>query len=169
MGITAGLLVQNALKFMLDFGDVSHYLGYSALKDFFPQYSMKPNPTCNESFCRKMQKLVETGQRPKILIKKVEEVEEEQIIENPFGIEMGDDDEEDDTPLPTPKPKQNTMDTAEVSLDDLMKQMGNLWDSSWSHVRIYIFFFLLWHTRFKLIFCLLSDLKLSMKLYSTSS
>jgi protein tyrosine phosphatase len=42
MGITAGLLVQNTLKFLLDFGDVSHHLGYSALKDFFPQYSKKP-------------------------------------------------------------------------------------------------------------------------------
>ena len=49
MGITAGLLVQNTLKFLLDFGDVSHYLGYSALKDFFPQYSMKPNSACSDS------------------------------------------------------------------------------------------------------------------------
>ena len=45
MGITAGLLVQNSLKYLLDFGEVSHYLGYSALMDFFPKYSMKPNPS----------------------------------------------------------------------------------------------------------------------------
>ena len=41
MGITAGLLVQNSLKFLLDFGEVSHYLGYSALKDFFPQVYLR--------------------------------------------------------------------------------------------------------------------------------
>ena len=31
MGIVAGFLVQNTLKFLLDFGEVSPYLGYSAL------------------------------------------------------------------------------------------------------------------------------------------
>jgi hypothetical protein len=31
-GIVAGLLVQNTLKYLLDFGTVSHYLGYSSLK-----------------------------------------------------------------------------------------------------------------------------------------
>ena len=32
MGIVAGFLVQNALKHMLGFGEVSRYLGYSALQ-----------------------------------------------------------------------------------------------------------------------------------------
>jgi len=31
-GIIAGLLVQNTLKYLLNFGTVSHYLGYSSLK-----------------------------------------------------------------------------------------------------------------------------------------
>jgi len=36
-GIIAGLLVQNSLKHLLGFGVVTQYLGYSSLKDFFPQ------------------------------------------------------------------------------------------------------------------------------------
>jgi len=32
MGIVAGMLVQNTLKYLLGFGEVSFYLGYSALK-----------------------------------------------------------------------------------------------------------------------------------------
>ncbi|KAI1292321.1 Ubiquitin-like modifier-activating enzyme 5 [Halotydeus destructor] len=53
MGIVAGLLVQNALKYLLKFGSVTHYLGYNALEDFFPTWSMKPNPSCDDSYCRK--------------------------------------------------------------------------------------------------------------------
>ena len=90
---------------------------------------MKPNPACNDSFCRKMQTLVQSGARETILDKKVEEeVEEEIVIENPFGIEIGDDDDEDDakTDEKVDAPKVEKMNTAEVSLDDLMKQMGNL-------------------------------------------
>eukprot|EP00873_Tetraselmis_striata_P045044 jgi/Tetstr1/465308/TSEL_010005.t1 len=51
MGIVAGLLVQNALKHMLGFGQVSAYLGYNSLKDFFPSYSMKANPSCSNGRC----------------------------------------------------------------------------------------------------------------------
>ena len=32
MGIVAGLLVQNSLKYLLGFGQVTRYLGYSSLK-----------------------------------------------------------------------------------------------------------------------------------------
>ena len=55
MGIVAGLLVQNTLKYLLKFGSVTPYLGYNALDDFFPTYPMKPNPECEESFCRRRQ------------------------------------------------------------------------------------------------------------------
>lgn len=44
MGIIAGLLVQNSLKYLLNFGQVTRYLGYSSLKDFFPTRERKPNP-----------------------------------------------------------------------------------------------------------------------------
>ncbi|KAL1129557.1 hypothetical protein AAG570_012502 [Ranatra chinensis] len=52
MGIVAGLLVQNTLKRLLRFGEVSWYLGYSALTDFFPTMMLKPNPNCDDPLCR---------------------------------------------------------------------------------------------------------------------
>ncbi|XP_077250351.1 NAD(P)-binding Rossmann-fold superfamily protein isoform X2 [Tasmannia lanceolata] len=56
MGVVAGLLVQNTLKFLLKFGQVSPYLGYNALKDYFPTMEMKPNPQCSNSACLERQK-----------------------------------------------------------------------------------------------------------------
>merc|ERR1711936_361721 len=55
MGIIAGFLVQNTLKYLLKFGQVSHYLGYNAMLDYFPTLSMKPNEQCDEYYCRKRQ------------------------------------------------------------------------------------------------------------------
>lgn len=60
MGIVAGLLVQNTLKYLLQFGTVTPYLGYNALDDFFPTYPMKANPECGDSFCRRRQKEVKS-------------------------------------------------------------------------------------------------------------
>ncbi|KAJ4814762.1 Ubiquitin-like modifier-activating enzyme 5 [Rhynchospora pubera] len=56
MGVVAGLLVQNALKYMLKFGQVSPYLGYNSLKDFFPTMEMRPNPQCSNAVCVDRQK-----------------------------------------------------------------------------------------------------------------
>lgn len=55
MGIIAGLLVQSALKFLLKFGKVSMYLGYSALQDFFPTMTMRPSPQCSNAACLECQ------------------------------------------------------------------------------------------------------------------
>ena len=38
-----GMLVQNVLKYLLNFGQTSNYLGYSALTDYFPTTTMFPN------------------------------------------------------------------------------------------------------------------------------
>ena len=51
MGIVAGLLAQNALKYLLGFGDVTHYLGYDALRDHFPTLPLKANPECTNGCC----------------------------------------------------------------------------------------------------------------------
>ncbi|CAN1175281.1 Ubiquitin-like modifier-activating enzyme 5 [Linum perenne] len=56
MGVVAGLLVQNSLKLLLQFGNVSPYLGYNSLKDFFPTMEMKPNPHCSNGACLERQK-----------------------------------------------------------------------------------------------------------------
>jgi len=55
MGIIAGFLVQNSLKYLLNFGNISYYLGYSALLDHFPREVLLPNPECGSSWCRKRQ------------------------------------------------------------------------------------------------------------------
>ncbi|XP_033113812.1 ubiquitin-like modifier-activating enzyme 5 [Anneissia japonica] len=87
MGIVAGFLVQNTLKYLLGFGTVTHYLGYSALNDFFPTMALKPNTACDDSFCRKQQKVFqeEEALKPKeeITDEKVEEIVHES---NEWGI-----------------------------------------------------------------------------------
>lgn len=56
MGVVAGLLVQSTLKYLLNFGQVSRYLGYNALKDYFPTMEMKPNQQCSNTACLERQK-----------------------------------------------------------------------------------------------------------------
>merc|ERR1712020_204871 len=65
MGIVAGFLVQNTLKYLLHFGDVSDYLGYNAMTDFFPRMTMRPNADCDEFYCRDRQKNVYQSRRAK--------------------------------------------------------------------------------------------------------
>lgn len=62
MGIVAGLLVQNTLKCLLKFGQVTRYLGYSSLTDFFPTMDIKPNPGCVNGLCRTMQQAYQQQQ-----------------------------------------------------------------------------------------------------------
>lgn len=51
MGIIAGFLSQNTLKYLLGFGTVSEYVGYDAMNDHFPCIVMKPNPECSNTTC----------------------------------------------------------------------------------------------------------------------
>ncbi|KAM6223148.1 ubiquitin-like modifier-activating enzyme 5 [Rhynchocyon petersi] len=89
MGVVAGLLVQNVLKFLLNFGSVSFYLGYNAMQDFFPTMSMKPNPQCDDRNCRKQQ---EDYKKKVAALPKQEAVQEEEegIVheDNEWGIEL---------------------------------------------------------------------------------
>ncbi|XP_072180803.1 ubiquitin-like modifier-activating enzyme 5 [Diadema setosum] len=89
MGVVAGLLVQNTLKYLLEFGSVTHYLGYSALQDFFPTMSMKPNPNCDDSFCKKCQEEYQKQQAANPIVE-IEEKEEEEVLHeaNEWGIEL---------------------------------------------------------------------------------
>lgn len=85
MGIVAGFLVQNTLKFLLKFGQVSYYLGYNAMEDFFPKMTLKPNPNCDDVHCRQRQK--EYAQKPKNQQKSSKIIEEKAIHEdNKWGI-----------------------------------------------------------------------------------
>uniref|UniRef100_A0A9L0S3K0 Ubiquitin-like modifier-activating enzyme 5 n=1 Tax=Equus caballus TaxID=9796 RepID=A0A9L0S3K0_HORSE len=88
MGVVAGILVQNVLKFLLNFGTVSFYLGYNAMQDFFPTMSMKPNPQCDDRNCRKQQE--EYKKKVAALPRQEVVQEEEEIIheDNEWGIEL---------------------------------------------------------------------------------
>jgi len=86
MGIVAGFLVQNALKFLLKFGKVSHYLGYNAMEDFFPIMTLQPNPNCDDAYCKQRQK--EYLVMPKIQQKQTV-IEKKPVHEdNEWGIYM---------------------------------------------------------------------------------
>lgn len=88
MGVVAGLLVQNVLKYLLKFGTVSYYLGYNAMQDFFPSMAMKANPQCNDRHCRRQQ---EEFKKKEAEQPKVEVVQEEEAVvheDNDWGIEL---------------------------------------------------------------------------------
>eukprot|EP00912_Choanoflagellata_sp_UC4_P000818 UC4_evm7s507 len=75
MGMVAGMLVQNALKFLLDFGEV--------------KWQMKPNPGCEQQWCIKRQR--EYYELHKDDVAEVKEEEEKDVEhEETFGIEVVD-------------------------------------------------------------------------------
>lgn len=55
MAIVAGFLSQNVLKYLLGFGEVSPFLGYNAMSDFFPRYDMGLNTECTDLDCLRLQ------------------------------------------------------------------------------------------------------------------
>ncbi|EDX01966.1 ubiquitin-like modifier-activating enzyme 5 [Drosophila yakuba] len=147
MGITAGFLVQNALKYLLNFGEVSDYLGYNALSDFFPKMTLKPNPQCDDRNCIVRQK--EFQARPKPVVIEEKAVSEEPLhATNEWGIELVAEDAPESNPTPTEAPvvgeglrlayeaperssetSEETVTTApadETSLEDLMAQMKSM-------------------------------------------
>lgn len=102
MGIVAGFLVQNTLKYLLKFGSVTYYLGYNAMQDFFPTMTMKPNPQCDDRFCVKQQQVYQEklASMPK---EEEKEDKEEEIVheDNDWGISLVDESEDlrEDTKL----------------------------------------------------------------------
>ncbi|XP_072307046.1 ubiquitin-like modifier-activating enzyme 5 [Eucyclogobius newberryi] len=146
MGVVAGLLVQNVLKYLLKFGTVSYYLGYNAMQDFFPSMAMKANSQCNDHYCRKQQEEYKKKEavRPKV---EVVEKEEEEVVheDNDWGIELVSEITEADLQaasgpvldlpegitvaytLPSEVPVEGeTVDVADQSLEELMAKMKNL-------------------------------------------
>lgn len=93
MGVVAGFLVQNTLKKLLKFGEVSWYLGYSALTDYFPKMKLRPNPTCDDSHCVQRQK--EYNALPvTVATQDVSKVEPQVVHEdNEWGIDLVDESE----------------------------------------------------------------------------
>lgn len=87
MGMVAGMLVQNTLKYLLSFGEVSDYLGYNAMIDFFPKMSLRPNIQCTDRFCKQRQR--EFNARPKV--EKIVDTKADDAVvhsDNIYGIEL---------------------------------------------------------------------------------
>ncbi|XP_039378851.1 ubiquitin-like modifier-activating enzyme 5 isoform X2 [Mauremys reevesii] len=148
MGVVAGILVQNVLKFLLNFGTVSYYLGYNAMQDFFPTMAMKPNPQCSDKNCRKQQeeyKEKKAAQPKQVVVEQEEEIVHE---DNDWGIELVSEVSEEELkaasgPLPDlpkgitvaytiPNKEENvvaeetTVAESEESLEELMAKMKNM-------------------------------------------
>ncbi|XP_017106239.2 ubiquitin-like modifier-activating enzyme 5 [Drosophila bipectinata] len=146
MGITAGFLVQNALKYLLNFGEVSDYLGYNALNDFFPKMTLKPNPQCDDRNCLLRQKDFQARPKPIEVKEEISSSDEPLHATNEWGIELV----ADDAPVSVSEPVQSAVvgqglklaydapekDKAEeqnvatvsdeTSLEDLMAQMKSM-------------------------------------------
>ncbi|KAI5632062.1 thiF family domain-containing protein [Phthorimaea operculella] len=144
MGIVAGFLVQNTLKYLLEFGMVSNYLGYSALTDFFPTMTLKPNPQCDDNHCRTRQ--IEFKAKPAVEV--ATEVKEDVgpvHADNEWGICLVDEHvPEDDSanlrigdgvqlaysiPVDNSTPESSTggaVAASELSLEELMQQMKSM-------------------------------------------
>lgn len=92
MGMVAGMLVQNTLKYLLNFGEVSDYLGYNAMIDFFPKMVLKPNAQCSDRYCRERQK--EFNARPKVEAA-IDTKADDAVVhsDNIYGIELVSEDE----------------------------------------------------------------------------
>ncbi|XP_046619427.1 ubiquitin-like modifier-activating enzyme 5 [Neodiprion virginianus] len=143
MGIVAGFLVQNTLKYLLNFGDTSFYLGYNAMLDFFPTMTLRPNPNCDDRYCRQRQQ--EYQAKPKDITVAKEEVDDTPLHEdNEWGISLIDEtvpDIEDTSAtvssgvrqaytLPArpadPEPEIVSTETSGPSLEELMAQMKSI-------------------------------------------
>lgn len=144
MGIVAGMLVQNTLKYLLNFGQVSNYLGYNALIDFFPKMDLRPNPQCDDNWCRQRQEEFKAKPKPVEEVK-VEEKVEVKHEENEWGIELVSEDVPEvststststsiatglklayEPPVVHSTDETIVSTTNELSLEDLMSQMKNI-------------------------------------------
>lgn len=88
--------MQNALKKLLKFGKVANFVGYDALNDFFPTYTLRPNPECDNRQCRAAVARLASAQA------KIEEPAEVSMAApvvhedgNDWGIEVEDEEEPD--------------------------------------------------------------------------
>eukprot|EP01112_Ceratiomyxa_fruticulosa_P010943 TRINITY_DN2923_c0_g1_i1.p1 TRINITY_DN2923_c0_g1~~TRINITY_DN2923_c0_g1_i1.p1 ORF type:complete len:400 (-),score=94.99 TRINITY_DN2923_c0_g1_i1:38-1237(-) len=143
MGIVAGILVQNALKFLLTFGSVSNYVGYNALLDFFPTDTMRPNPECTNSFCVKLQKEFQAKPKPVIVTDTTPSHPEVVHEDNEWGITLVNEEEKEEEVQKSnlkegleyeydTRPTVNVIDhetvnvTSGIDLSDLMSKLKSL-------------------------------------------
>ena len=124
MGIIAGFLAQNFLKWSLNFGEVSYLLNYNALLNYFTNEELMPNPQCSDENCIKCQEEFKKSGKSRKPVKKVvkEEKKEEKSFENTWGIKIVDESEQSAEVVEAKDIKT----TSNMSLDDLKNQFKML-------------------------------------------
>ena len=148
MGMVAGLLVQNVLKYLLEFGQVSYYLGYNALNNYFPVEIVRPNVECVNRACRKRVIEWQGKWTPQVWISPAELARNAEPVdhgENEWGICMesdgedgegeGEDRDENETKSAAPQAPVSVVTEAVkttpsledgTSLEDLMGELDGL-------------------------------------------
>ncbi|KAK6730979.1 hypothetical protein RB195_007446 [Necator americanus] len=145
MAVVAGFLVQNTLKYLLNFGEVSMYVGYNALQDFFPRQEMKPNDQCDDRFCRQRQKEYQAKKAAETKVDIPIDEKEEEVVheENDWGIELVDESKVEESKtnvghglryayeLPkeaetASEPNEQSSETSKQDLASLMSQLKGL-------------------------------------------
>ena len=122
MGIIAGFLAQNFLKWSLNFGEVSYLLNYNALLNYFTNEELIPNPQCSDENCVKCQEEFKKNcksRKPKKIA--IQEKKGEKKIENDWGIKIVDESEQSAEVVEVKDVKTNNM-----SLDDLKNEFKML-------------------------------------------
>ena len=118
MGIIAGFLAQNFLKYFLNFGEVSYLLNYNNLLNYFGNDELKPNPQCSDENCIKCQEEFLKNKISRKPVKKIEEKKEEKIEKaNEWGFKIIEENEGGEGPKEVKECKESKM-----SLDE-MKNM----------------------------------------------
>lgn len=95
------MLVQNALKYMLKFGTIAHYVGYSALTDYYPTMHLYCNKDCENAACRDAQKkFLASGKKTLLPWEPPESAEARKVPihdDNDWGISCDDGGDADDS------------------------------------------------------------------------
>lgn len=72
----------------MKFGQVTKYLGYNALLDYFPTMTLRPNESCSDKYCVKRQKEFQAREAKRlaemVVAEPVEQVEENLHSDNEF-------------------------------------------------------------------------------------
>lgn len=140
VSLVSSLCIQNTLKYLLHFGDVSYYLSYSAMTDYFSSSVLYPNTDCVCAECRMKQQEKQGSWTPQMYQYASKQNETKQNViheENEWNIEVLDSGVDPDHSKEDsfPSKSASSSDVADSSqgmkvmdeeLDDLMNELNDL-------------------------------------------
>ena len=117
MGMVAGMLVQNVLKYLLGFGQVSYYLGYNAMNNFFPSDVVRPNPECLTNACVERQAQYKGQWEPQVWTKPGHATGDQPVVheENEWGISLDDNEQYEEVEDAVPSSEQQLQEGLEYA------------------------------------------------------